>query len=282
MGMKPELVIAGVVVSAVVVVAAALFGGGSDDASAVPDPASVAPAVSPVGPGRLSEGALQNPGYQVSPMLPAMLPVAGAVPGEQTDVAKNYMGPGIKLFEAHWQGMDTRLLGNELRRKLQYPVGLQGLVVEEVTLNAASSGLLAGDIVVKLNGAPVVSLVDFLRETRKVRNKNAATISVMRKGGRTRNGRYPVTRLTFVIRAEPDLGFAQVEGAPMILAGDPRPHAYRGPCTQCHAIGEGFELTPDPDLIILPPPRISSEMAAQNVKPHRERGPCEACHVITR
>ena len=279
MRMKPETLIGSVVLSAVaLVVAAALFGDGFDGTTAGPGQEASPQVIAPTGPGRLSEGAVQNPGYQGA----AMLPVAGMAPGDQTDVAKNYMGPALQLFEAHWQGMDTRLLGNELRRKLQYPKDLQGLVVEEVTLNAASSGLLAGDIVVKLNGAPILSLEDFLRETRKVRNSNQATITVMRKGKSVNNGRYAVNRLTFVMRAEPDLGFAQVEGAPMILAGDPRPHAYRGPCTQCHAIGEGFELTPDPDLIILPPPRITSEIAAQNIKPHRERGACEACHVITR
>ena len=279
MAMKPEIVIAGVVLAAVALVVAALFGDGFDSAPAGPGREASPQVIAPSGPGRLSQGAIQNPGYQVA----ATLPVAGLAPGQnQSDVAKNYMGPALRLFEAHWQGMDTRLLGNELRRKLQYPADLQGLVVEEVTLNAASSGLLAGDIVVELNGAPVLSVEDFLQATRKVRNRNQATVSVMRKGISVNNGRYAVNRLTFVIRAEPDLGFAQVEGAPMILAGDPRPHAYRGPCTQCHAIGEGFELTPDPDLIILPPPRISSEVVAKNIKPHRERGACEACHVITR
>ena len=65
-------------------------------------------------------------------------------------------------------------------------------------------------------------------------------------------------------------------------------------------IGKGFELTPDPDLVMLPAPTITQatvdegtiklqklhQMQLQQAKviegvpPHRDRGPCIACHLI--
>jgi mono/diheme cytochrome c family protein len=139
---------------------------------------------------------------------------------------------------------------------------------------------LAGDVIVQVNNDRVTTLEEFQQSSRWVRNLSQVPLTVLRKGDQTQNGRFTITRMTLLLRAEPDLGFAQVEAAPMIAPGDGRPHRYRGPCTVCHTIGTGFELTPDPDLIVLPPPAITKATADTGVSPHLDRGPCIACHTI--
>ena len=230
------------------------------------------------------------------------LPVAAdAVPAGEPALP-NYVARKLKVFEGHWQGMDGRLLTDELASKLNYPRGLQGVLLGEVTLNAAATGLLGGDVIVMIEDMPVTSMEGFQAATREVANRSEARVTVLRKDNRPGAGPAAVRsagrrqqrweplagvagaavlrKLTMVVRAEGGLGFAQLEGAPMILPGDPRPHGYRGPCTECHPVGQGFELTPDPDLISLPPPAITREVAAQPSGAHESRGPCEACHVI--
>ncbi len=198
----------------------------------------------------------------------------------QTGTPGNFIPKKIALSEAHWQGMDTMRLTSELRRKLRFPRGLKGILIDEVTLNAAKSGFLAGDVIVQVNNDRVTTLEEFQQSSRKVRNLSQVPLTVLRKTDQTQNGRFAITRMTLLLRGEPDLGFAQVEAAPMIAPGDGRPHPYRGSCTGCHTIGKGFELTPDPDLIILPPPVITKATADKGVSPHLDRGPCIACHTI--
>lgn len=195
-------------------------------------------------------------------------------PNTSDPVPANYIPPKLKVFEGHWQGMDGRLMTIELARKLKFPVGLQGILLGEVTLNAATSGLLAGDVIIKLDGTPVATMEEFQEISRQAMNRTEAQITVIRKEGRT------FRTMTLTLRADRALGFVQVEGAPMIQPGDPRPHPYRGPCTDCHTVGTGFELAPDPDLISLPPPVITRKTADTGISPHEDRGPCEACHVI--
>ena len=180
------------------------------------------------------------------------------------------------------QGLDARELTAELRQKLGYPKGLEGALVGEVTLGAARAGLLGGDVIVAVADQPVTTLASFQEATRTAANSRQAAVAVLRKTP-TREptgNRYAVVRLTLMVVADRELGFAQAEGAPMIKPGDPRPHAVRGPCTHCHTVGTGFELRPDPDLISLPPPVIPQRLAASGSRPHEDRGPCEACHVI--
>ncbi len=215
------------------------------------------------------------------PRLPLTVTDQPFQPETAAQVPPNYLPAKIELYEAHWQGLDARKLDAELRKKLKFTPGLKGLLVGEVSLAAGDSGMLAGDVIVEVNGNPVATLEEFQRQTRLVRDEQTAKVKVHRKIDEMRDGRYVMRRLVLVIRGEPDLGMAQVEGAPMITAGDPRPHSYRGPCTDCHTIGTGFELTPDPDLITLPPPPITQAVATSGQMPHRNRGPCVACHVVT-
>ncbi len=262
MNSKVALLAAGVVI-AVVLVAGQQRGGPAQPAAPVQSPVAV-PAI--VGPAAVPVAAPVQP----DPATPTVAAGESVVP--------NYVPRRLKVFEGHWQGMDGRLMTEELARKLNYPRGIQGVLLGEVTLNAAFSGLLGGDIVVKVDEFPVATMEDFQAATREIMNRTEARIGVLRKDSRP--GAPVLRKLTVVLRSESSLGFAQLEGAPMILAGDPRPHGYRGACTECHPIGQGFELTPDPDLISLPPPPITRDIAAKGTSSHEVRGPCEACHVI--
>ncbi|ABK44755.1 conserved hypothetical protein [Magnetococcus marinus MC-1] len=178
----------------------------------------------------------------------------------------SFVAPNVQFSEAHWQGMEALPLTIELKRKLKLPLDLEGLLIDETTLNAAVSGLLAGDVLIAINGRKVKSLKQMQDETRRSQMDRRASLAVYRKG----------RLLTLTLVDEANLGLAQVETAPMILPGDIMPHPYRGPCTQCHAIGTAGLMMPDPDLIVLPPGPIR----AGATMPHRDRGPCGACHAI--
>ncbi|MBF0144759.1 MAG: PDZ domain-containing protein [Magnetococcales bacterium] len=194
------------------------------------------------------------------PALAGRAPPLMQVPG--------FVAPDPKLAEAHWQGMEALPLSTELKKKLNLPMKLEGVLIDEVSLQSARSGLLAGDVVIAIHQRPVVRLKDFYRESRNVQDLERVSITVYRQG-QVQN---------FQLEAVPgeNLGFAQVETAPMILPGDIMPHPYRGPCTDCHAVGTTGHLVPDPDGVILPPPPIKAGVS----RPHMDRGPCQACHPI--
>lgn len=237
----------------------------------------------PAGPGAANAPPFTGVMVARGPGPVEMLPVAGAVGlAENAETPPNYLPVDIQISEAHWQGMDTRRLDSELRQKLKYPKGLTGILIDEATLNAAKAGFLAGDIIINVEQARVTTLEEFQRSTRNVRGLEQSTLTVLRKSDRKENGRFAMNRLSLVLRGDPELGFAQLESAPMILPGDGRPHSYRGACTKCHYVGVGFELTPDPDLITLPPPPLSHATVVKGINPHRDRGPCGACHIIRR
>ncbi|MBF0136222.1 MAG: PDZ domain-containing protein [Magnetococcus sp. DMHC-1] len=184
----------------------------------------------------------------------------------QPDQQGGTVAPEIRLSEAHWQGLEALPLSVELKRKLKLPMDLEGLLVDEVSLITAAAGLRAGDVLVQFHGQPVHSLRELQAVTRRYQSLNQATLTVYRKGA----------LLTFNVKAEENLGLAQVETAPMILPGDIAPHRYRGACTQCHAIGTTGHIVPDPDGIVLPPGPILAGVQS----PHRDRGACAVCHQI--
>lgn len=196
---------------------------------------------------------------------------AGATGGVAASIAafgpdRGYTAPDIKLSEAHWQGMEVMSLSAEFKRKLQFPPGLKGLLVDEVTLFAASSGLMGGDILTQINGRNVHTLKEVVMESKRVKNRRSVPLTVVRKG----------REVKLTLRGKGALGFAQVETAPMILAGALSPHPYRGACTTCHPIGKTGHVRPDPDAITLPPLPIMAGIKSL----HQERGPCGVCHVV--
>ena len=201
---------------------------------------------------------------QVKPPAQGLEVPAASQPGT---MVKAYVNPNARLAEAHWQGLEALPLSAELKKKLNLPAQLSGLLIDEVTMNSAVSGLLAGDVLVAVNKNPVRTLEELQMESKRVQMANSVLLTVYRRG----------QWFTFTMSAQDNLGFAQVETAPMILPGDLMPHPYRGACTECHAIGTTGHIVPDPDGIILPPPPIT----AKAKRPHQDRGPCQACHVVT-
>ena len=171
-----------------------------------------------------------------------------------------------KIVEAHWQGMEIVPLTWELAAKLGIPLNEKGVLIDEVTLAAADSGLMARDIVKSINGSKITNLDEFYIATKRLKNQKRASIE-LKRGNKN---------MTVDLIVPDELGFAQLESAPMVLAGSIAPHRYRGPCTDCHAIGSGGQLTPDPDAITLVPPPISK----QTKSPHRNRGKCKNCHIV--
>ncbi|MBF0184926.1 MAG: magnetochrome domain-containing protein [Magnetococcales bacterium] len=187
-------------------------------------------------------------------------------PVSRSDTLKPFMNPKARLAEGHWKGLEALPLSVELKKKLRLPMELEGLLVDEVTLNAAAAGLLAGDVILAVNSQRIRTLEELKAATLRIQLAKSATITVYR-AGKVQN---------FLLVAKNSLGQAQVETAPMILPGEIMPHPYRGPCTQCHAIGTTGHIVPDPDGIVLPPPAIRAGTPA----PHKDRGPCQACHQI--
>ncbi len=120
-----------------------------------------------------------------------------------------FMARDMALYEGHWQGSDVMLLDAELRQKLRYPKGLKGVIVNEVTLNAALSGMLGGDVIIAIDGEPVTNLEDFKRLTYQMRRRNHAPITVLRKSDGKNSNRYIMNRMVFVLRARGELGFAR-------------------------------------------------------------------------
>ena len=267
MMISPKFLILAAIVSAV-----ALYMGLADHNDGAPPLRTAAVASAPMAVLPVPVAAPMVPQPMMVPDPPAAL--GPTAPTSSDPVPPNYIPRRLKVFEGHWQGLDARLLTVELARKLQFPQGLRGALLGEVTLNAANAGLYAGDVITKVEDVPISSIEDLQEASRMVMNRSEAHLTVLRKDGHT------FRTLILTLRAERGLGFVQVEGAPMIQPGDPRPHPYRGQCTDCHTVGTGFELAPDPDLISLPPPVISRKTADGGISPHEDRGPCEACHVI--
>lgn len=200
--------------------------------------------------------------------FPAFVPVAAQQPVAKARALPRsaYFAQNVQLAEAHWQGMEVIPLSTEIKTKLKLPLSLEGVLIDETTLVAAASGFEAGDVLQTVNGNPVRSINDVVRESKRVKRRKTVWMTVLRKG----------VKMRLALSTNEALGFAQAETAPMILPGDIMPHPYRGPCTQCHPIGTTGHMVPDPEMITLPPPVIRSGA----VSPHQDRGPCEACHQL--
>lgn len=187
-----------------------------------------------------------------------VVPVAGGVLGKT-------------WIEAHWIGLEAGPLLPAVAKANNIPSNVTGVLVDEVTLVAADAGLLAGDVITAVNGTQVTDLKSFKNATKQVALATQAQVTVFRRGA---------TR-TFAITSPDELGFAQIEGAPMILATDRAPHGYYGPCDSCHAIAPaGINLNQMAkdlgDILTTTAPNIKKGTPA----PHGNRGACSKCHVL--
>jgi S1-C subfamily serine protease len=178
---------------------------------------------------------------------------------------------GKKFIEGHWLGLEVIPLTAELAKEYQIPKGETGVLVDEITLEAAESGILAGDMVQAIGGFPVTDLETFFTATQResVQEAKRAQVGISRRG----------KKMTFVMTARNTkiLGFAQMEAAQPIQPGALRPHRYIGSCTDCHILMKtGGQLATDAGDILPNPPPITKNAKA----PHRYRGPCATCHTI--
>lgn len=174
------------------------------------------------------------------------------------------------LVEGHWLGMELIPITPELARAYNLPNAVEGLLVDEVTLEAAESGLLAGDVLQSINNYPIKTLEDFKLATEKVESLKEAHLGVLRKG----------KPIIIQLRSSwQKLGVSQNEAAQPIKPGAISPHNDKGrPCTACHIIMQnGGQLPTDAGDILPSPPPITKNARA----PHSYRGKCNVCHIIT-
>lgn len=176
------------------------------------------------------------------------------------------------MVEGHWLGMETMDLTPALKKIYSIPADVTGVIVDEITLESAESGILAGDVVTSIQGRQTRNLAEFLRATETVSAQKKAEVVVNRLGAEK--------RFTIVAKNTEILGFASVEGAQPIRPGALSPHRKRrGACTDCHVImATGGQLPVDAGDILPSPPPITANATA----PHAYRGVCNSCHVIKR
>ena len=174
------------------------------------------------------------------------------------------------MVEGHWMGMETMDLTSPLRRIYKIPSDISGVILDEITLESAESGILAGDVITSIQGRPTRNLEEFFQATVAVSERERAEVVVYRKGTQR--------SFTLVARNARTLGFAQMEGAPPIRPGALSPHRQRSrACTDCHVIMiTGGQLPMDAGDVLPTPPPISANARAV----HEYRGECQACHVI--
>lgn len=173
-----------------------------------------------------------------------------------------------ELIEGHWLGMELIPLTPELAKEYNVPVDTKGLLIDEISLESAESGVLAGDLVMAINSVATPDLVAFTEATRRVKNRTKAKVLVSRRG----------QLLEYTIFSTRTLGFSQNEAAQPITPGALSPHRSRNkPCTTCHIIMvTGGQLPTDAGDILPNPPPITKGAIA----PHEYRGECKVCHVI--
>jgi len=196
---------------------------------------------------------------------------AVAVPTGTLPSPREQNAAGKKFIEGHWLGLEVIPLTSELATEYQIPKGETGVLVDEVTLESAESGILAGDMVQSISGFPTPDLKAFFQATQRdrVREAKKAQVEVSRRG----------SKMTFFMTARNanKLGFAQMEAAQPIQPSALRPHRYVGSCTNCHIFMQtGGQLPTDAGDILPNPPAITANAKA----PHRKRGRCANCHAI--
>jgi len=175
------------------------------------------------------------------------------------------------LVEGHWIGLEVGPLTAALATANGIPSNVKGVLVDEVTLLSADSGILAGDVITAINNFEIGDLFAFKAATSPIAMSKEAIVTLFRAG----------TYNKIVVRSTEVLGIAQMEGAPMIRANSARPHSYYGPCENCHAISKrgrntGQMAKDGGDILAKTAPPIRWGMKP----PHANRGTCTNCHTI--
>ena len=182
--------------------------------------------------------------------------------------------PNKALDEGHWIGLEVIPLTPAVAKANKIPPEVTGVLVDEVTLLSAESGLNAGDVVTAIDGRKIKDLMSFWLATKEVAQSNRATITVYSRG-------IYKDIVVLVPRLWGSLGVAQMSSAPMILATDKSPHTYYGPCDKCHAISRTplntGQLAKDQGDVLI---KVAPNIRIGTPPPHRNRGKCVLCHVI--
>jgi ferredoxin len=182
--------------------------------------------------------------------------------------------PNKALDEGHWIGLEVIPLTPAIAKANKIPPEVTGVLVDEVTLLSAESGIYAGDVVVAIDGRKIKDLMSFWLATKEVAESNRATITVYSRG-------IYKDIVVLVPRLWGSLGVAQMSSAPMILATDKSPHTYYGPCDKCHAISRtplnAGQLAKDQGDVLI---KVAPNIRIGTPPPHRNRGKCTLCHVI--
>ncbi|MBF0330854.1 MAG: PDZ domain-containing protein [Candidatus Omnitrophica bacterium] len=242
--------------------------GQAADPATVADPAGTTPTTLSAG---AHQVALNNQSpvetaeaQALNPALPQRAPTGKLpTPKEQGAAQK-------EIIEGHWLGVELIPLTPELATEFKIPADINGVLVDEISLESAESGILAGDMIVGVDGFATPDLVSFTEATRRVKNKHKAQVVVSRRG--------KVMEFTFTSLRT--LGFSQNEAAQPIRPGALAPHRIRNkPCTSCHIIMvTGGQLPTDAGDILPNPPPIAKGAVA----PHEYRGTCKTCHIMLR
>ena len=178
---------------------------------------------------------------------------------------------GKTWIEAHWIGLEVGPLTPAVAKVSNIPPDVTGVLIDEVTLLSADAGLLAGDVISAINGTAINDLKSFKNATRLVAQAHQAEVTIFRRGSYRK----------ITVSTPDDLGLAQVEGAPMILATDRAPHGYYGPCDTCHAIAPGGtnlnQMAKDMGDVLT---KTAPNIKMGTPPPHGNRGTCSKCHVL--
>ncbi|MBF0618639.1 MAG: PDZ domain-containing protein [Candidatus Omnitrophica bacterium] len=173
-----------------------------------------------------------------------------------------------ELIEGHWLGLEVIPITPELATEFKLAPDAKGILVDEISLESAESGILAGDVVLAVERISTPDILAFTEATRRVKNEHKAKVLVSRRG----------QLFEFTITSLRTLGFSQNEAAQPITPGALPPHRNRNkPCTTCHIIMvTGGQLPTDAGDILPNPPPITKAAVA----PHEFRGKCKTCHII--
>ena len=216
----------------------------------------------------VAENPLTNP-----PMNREVIPQGQLSPGPAgPNVPRQPIAvPDMTLQEGHWIGLEVIPLTASIASANKIPPDVSGVLIDEVTLLAAETGFLAGDVITAINGRKISDLKSFWLATKEVAQSNRATVAVY-SGGQYKDLGILCTEF---------LGVAQMEAAPMILSTAKSPHGYYGPCDRCHAIAKtplnlGQLAKDQGDSLI----KIAPNIRRGTPPPHRNRGNCTNCHVV--
>ena len=250
-----------------------LFGKKDPNSQALVFPGAPQPGANDNNPG--SQSAIQNTPMdnQAADPFPDPAPPGNtdmfAAVAAQAPAVSNVMEKVIQ--EGHWIGLEVGPLTPALATANGIPLNIKGVLVDEVTLLAASSGILAGDVIAAINNMETGDLHAFKAATRPIAMSKQATVTVYRAGAYRK----------IDVRGAEELGLAQMEAAPMINATDASPHTYYGPCEKCHAISKTVKNTGQlakdgGDVLAAQAPPINWG----SKPPHGNRGTCTNCHKI--